>query len=76
MKHELETKVLDYEKYLNRDVKIFNKDKKKDPITGRIIVVKKKFIVVLAKKAIRQENKFVYKKKSVKKEKIDRMNFI
>ena len=72
----MKREILDYEKYLNRDVKVFNKDKKKDPITGRVTVVQKKYIVILAKKAIRQENKIIYKKRSVKKDKIDRIDFI
>ena len=69
MKKEIE----DYEQYLNRDVKIFPKDNK-DPITGRITAVQKKFLVVLAKKAIRQDNKIIYTKRSIKKENVDRLS--
>lgn len=64
-----------YEDYLDKNVKVFKKGKQ-EPTTGRLTVIKKKFIVILAKKAIRQENKFVYRKQSVKKEQIDRINLI
>jgi len=66
---------VNYEDYLNKNVKIFKKGKQ-DPITGKVIVIKKRFILILAKKAIKQENKFIYRKGSVKKETIDRIDII
>lgn len=69
----MKKEIVDYEQYLNRDVKIFPKDRR-DPITGRVTIVKKKFLVILAKKAIRQENKIIYTKKSIKIDDIDRVN--
>lgn len=71
MKKEL----VDFEDYLNQDVKVFRKSKP-DPVTGRVEVVQKKFIVLMAKKAIRQENKIVYVKRSVKKDDIEKISLI
>jgi len=71
MKKEL----VDFEDYLKQDVKVFRKGRT-DPITGRIDVIQKKFIVLLAKKAIKQENKIVYIKKSVKKDDIEKISLI
>jgi len=75
MKKELVN--IDFEDYVNFDVKIFCKSKNKpEPITGKVLINKKKFIIVLVKKAIRQERKIVYKRRSIKKENIDRINLI
>jgi hypothetical protein len=71
MKKEL----IDFEKYLNQDVKVFSKGKS-DPVTGRITNIRKKFIVLLAKKANRQERKIVYRTKSVKIEDIEKVTII
>ncbi len=68
MKKEL----IDFEKYLNLNVKVFPKGKA-DPVTGRITLIRKKFIVLLAKKAIKQEGKIIYKQKSVRKEDIEKI---
>jgi DNA phosphorothioation-dependent restriction protein DptG len=69
----MKKEIVNYEQYLNKDVKIFPKNRK-DPVTGRVTVVKKKFLVILAKKAIKQENKIIYTKKSIKIDDIDRVN--
>jgi hypothetical protein len=69
----MKKEMIDYDQYLNKDVKVFPKDRK-DPITGRVTLVRKKFLVILAKKAIKQDNKIIYTKRSIKKDDIDRIN--
>lgn len=68
-------KEIDFNEFVSKEVKIFFKNKP-DPITGKIQIVHKKFLVLLSKKAIKQENKIVYKKVSVKKDKIERISLI
>lgn len=69
----MKTEEINFENYLNANVKIFPKGNK-DPVTGRVLVIKKKFIVLLAKKAIKQEGKIVYRKRIVKKDNIEKIN--
>lgn len=77
MKKEL----AEFETYLNLDVKVFPKKKgdpprRRDPITGRVTRINKKFIVLRAKKANKQERKIVYVGRSIKKDDIERISLI
>lgn len=72
---------LNFKTYINQDVKVFLKKKgdpprRREPITGRVIRINKKFIVLRAKKANKLLRKIVYGVKSVKKEDIERINLI
>lgn len=71
----MKKEIIDFKPYLNQDVKIFHKGKV-EPVTGRVSVIQKNFIVLMAKKAIKQENKIVYVKKSVKKDSIEKISIL
>ena len=64
---------INFEDYLSKNVKIFIKGSS-EPITGRVQVVQKNFIVLLSKKANKLNNSIIYKTKTVKKEKIEKIN--
>jgi pyruvate-formate lyase-activating enzyme len=68
----MKNEVIDFSSYLNLDVKIFPKERA-EPITGRVTLIKKNFISLVAKKAIKKENKIVYVRRSVKKDSIERI---
>jgi len=71
MKKELSN----FDGYLNLNVKIFPKERA-EPITGKVTAINKKFLILLAKKANRRENKIMYVGRSIKKDNVERISLI
>lgn len=63
---------IDFNEYIDKNVKIFVK-KNPEPITGKVKDVKNKFLLLQQKKAIKQENKIVWAKRTVKLEDIEKI---
>lgn len=68
----MQKEFIDYKSHLDKHVKVFLKGKR-DPTAGRLDIIQRKYIVLLAKKAIKNESKIVYVKKSIRKDDIEKI---